>query len=986
MPTPARPAQAAAAGAAASSTGPHPAQAASPASPAAAARQRKPRPASAPADHVLNVNAAPFDPAAPQAAAGGGHARGAARAARGKPRKPRGQGPASSAQPQPEAEASAASPATLPSGLSFSIQRTATARPQEPAQPQPQQQHHHHHQHNHNHTHKAKPARGGHAHAHAPRGPPARRSDAVPAADRPDASLLVSLTEDLTNEVYDCMVCYDTVKSRDRVWSCTTCYAVFHLKCITQWARKSAQEFNGADPSRSMESWRCPGCQSFSDRPPTEYRCFCSKTLNPARNPYGCPHSCGQTCRKERQCPHPCPLECHPGPCPPCDLMAPPIQCFCRKSELHVRCTEMSSIDFTPVCGRTCERTLDCGKHKCTMVCHPPPCQTCTETLEISCFCGSETKTIRCGEPEDGYSCGKPCQYVYACGVHKCERPCHADKHESAETCPLDPSLVRRCPCGKFSVDDLAKDTPRTSCEQPVLLCGRLDRCNKIVQEQCRCGKETIKITCFARDFDASGKPLPLNAVCGKQLACKLHTCMMTCGHQGKCHDCVEGVSFEEQSCHCGRTVMYPPIPCNAPPLKCDHPCCTAKCGRVRATCGHTCGEACHGTLECPESAICKHAVVLSCPCGNRTKQTLCGATKDKPASLQALECDDSCLRRKRNESLAEALGIDANAAAAAIATAPTAAAVFPDTLIRAALTFRDVTLMAERVLAELVADPSRKYHYFPKQRFSAANTLIIELAGCYGFHAQLLDANIGKGTVSVRRFANKPVFIPTKLLSRVAEEYDPAAAAAAAASEATDLMLDLEPFAPNAVLVTDVPLEAELLNIKAILRPVCNIMNLAGKIRWITDTDFVILYERYSVWGSIKEKDAEIPSMLADRVNVAMVHDIGWASSVVECQVVNASLVRLADNSVLRRDPGSITHRKTGTGSGTGAGSDSEDGDGWTAVRLSKIPDIPINEDFVAPTLPEGQIDGGGGSSSGKRRGKGDDERRRQWFDESDA
>nr|KAJ3420196.1 FKBP12-associated protein [Polyrhizophydium stewartii] len=852
MPTPARPAQAAAAGAAASSTGPHPAQAASPASPAAAARQRKPRPASAPADHVLNVNAAPFDPAAPQAAAGGGHARGAARAARGKPRKPRGQGPASSAQPQPEAEA-----------------------------------------------------------------------------------LLVSLTEDLTNEVYDCMVCYDTVKSRDRVWSCTTCYAVFHLKCITQWARKSAQEFNGADPSRSMESWRCPGCQSFSDRPPTEYRCFCSKTLNPARNPYGCPHSCGQTCRKERQCPHPCPLECHPGPCPPCDLMAPPIQCFCRKSELHVRCTEMSSIDFTP---------------------------TCTETLEISCFCGSETKTIRCGEPEDGYSCGKPCQYVYACGVHN-------------------------------------------------------DRCNKIVQEQCRCGKETIKITCFARDFDASGKPLPLkcarpcgkrlecrrhncqdtccaksasqhtcSAVCGKQLACKLHTCMMTCGHQGKCHDCVEGVSFEEQSCHCGRTVMYPPIPCNAPPLKCDHPCCTAKCGRVRATCGHTCGEACHGTLECPESAICKHAVVLSCPCGNRTKQTLCGATKDKPASLQALECDDSCLRRKRNESLAEALGIDANAAAAAIATAPTAAAVFPDTLIRAALTFRDVTLMAERVLAELVADPSRKYHYFPKQRFSAANTLIIELAGCYGFHAQLLDANIGKGTVSVRRFANKPVFIPTKLLSRVAEEYDPAAAAAAAASEATDLMLDLEPFAPNAVLVTDVPLEAELLNIKAILRPVCNIMNLAGKIRWITDTDFVILYERYSVWGSIKEKDAEIPSMLADRVNVAMVHDIGWASSVVECQVVNASLVRLADNSVLRRDPGSITHRKTGTGSGTGAGSDSEDGDGWTAVRLSKIPDIPINEDFVAPTLPEGQIDGGGGSSSGKRRGKGDDERRRQWFDESDA
>ena len=48
------------------------------------------------------------------------------------------------------------------------------------------------------------------------------------------------LTQELTAETYECMVCYECVRGSHQVWSCEGCYHVFHLKCIKKWASAPA--------------------------------------------------------------------------------------------------------------------------------------------------------------------------------------------------------------------------------------------------------------------------------------------------------------------------------------------------------------------------------------------------------------------------------------------------------------------------------------------------------------------------------------------------------------------------------------------------------------------------------------------------------------------------------------------------------------------------------------------------------------------------
>lgn len=45
------------------------------------------------------------------------------------------------------------------------------------------------------------------------------------------------LSQQLTTGQYECMVCCDRVRVKDPVWSCSTCYHIFHLKCIKKWAK-----------------------------------------------------------------------------------------------------------------------------------------------------------------------------------------------------------------------------------------------------------------------------------------------------------------------------------------------------------------------------------------------------------------------------------------------------------------------------------------------------------------------------------------------------------------------------------------------------------------------------------------------------------------------------------------------------------------------------------------------------------------------------
>lgn len=45
---------------------------------------------------------------------------------------------------------------------------------------------------------------------------------------------------------------------------------------------------------------------------------------------------------------------------------------------------------------------------------------------------------------------------------------------------------------------------------------------------------------------------------CGKLLSCGLHTCQRK-DHKGPCGRCLEA-SYEELICHCGETIVYPPV------------------------------------------------------------------------------------------------------------------------------------------------------------------------------------------------------------------------------------------------------------------------------------------------------------------------------------------------------------------------------------------------------------------------------------------
>ncbi|KAJ5563234.1 hypothetical protein N7535_008398 [Penicillium sp. DV-2018c] len=110
-------------------------------------------------------------------------------------------------------------------------------------------------------------------------------------------------------------------------------------------------------------------------------------------------------------------------------------------------------------------------------------------------------------------------------------------------------------------------------------------------------------------------------------LKCGRHTCPELC-HKGACNTCREAV-FEEISCNCGRSVLYPPQPCGAKPPACNFPCERPKrCGHPQAP--HTC----HTDEEnCPK---CPFLTEKACLCGKRV-------LKNVPCWLTDARCGQVC-------------------------------------------------------------------------------------------------------------------------------------------------------------------------------------------------------------------------------------------------------------------------------------------------------------------------------------------------------
>lgn len=373
-----------------------------------------------------------------------------------------------------------------------------------------------------------------------------------------DLSLSARLTLELSTSVYECLICFSTVSRFQPIYHCKNCFAIFHLRCSSEWASRSvidtsnkAQILRDRDGIACSEEaargcWRCPGCQHRhigQESVPTTYKCWCGKVEHPKRGhrkqegegrpKASIPHGCGMSCGKSiaEGCTHACALECHPGSCPPCPAVIK-TACYCLKTLCTIRCSQLNPIQshLNPInesllsCEQICNRPLSCGLHFCTQTCHPGDCGECEVTRDKTCYCGRVVKTdekcsalIVSGDPLENslqachspeglewlgeFSCQTSCPWKFDCNIHSCPSVCHPHSSSKRVTCPFSPSILTTCPCGATPLPTrTACDDPITTCENP---CRKLlSACGHACQKLCHTGpcsgpcKELITTVC----------------------------------------------------------------------------------------------------------------------------------------------------------------------------------------------------------------------------------------------------------------------------------------------------------------------------------------------------------------------------------------------------------------------------------------------------------------------------------------------------------
>ncbi|PYH96889.1 hypothetical protein BO71DRAFT_396676 [Aspergillus ellipticus CBS 707.79] len=530
--------------------------------------------------------------------------------------------------------------------------------------------------------------------------------------------------EDITHNLYECPICTAELGKRSRVWSCGLCWTVFHLSCVKKWSRnegaaaQDASRRQGDGESSLPRAWRCPGCNLPQEVFPSSYTCWCEKEVDPRSFPGLPPHSCGQTCSRMRKgCPHPCDATCHAGPCAPCTAMGPTQDCFCGRNSSTKRCQD-TDYENGWSCGEVCGDLLPCGEHTCSRPCHEGLCGSCEVRIEARCYCGKVESEMLCsskdeeldsemlhggqdgeeGEVEEWigcFNCGDQCGRPFDCGVHLCEKSCHAQDAHPAH-CPRSPDVVPNCPCGKTPLASIPGSAPRTSCEDPIAhcseACGKLlpcgHPCEKIchigscgpcmqkVPIQCRCGRNTFTTICPQGEMEPPqcfrickaglhcGRHACTERCCpGEQKAIERqalrrklkahlrpsdedveaeHICTRICGRMLKCgrHTCPE--ICHKGPCNTCREAIFEEIACNCgrsilhPPLPCgtQPPACSSPCERPKP-CGHPqTPHNCHTDDEsCPK---CPYLTEKACLCGKRV-------LKNQPCWLADSRCGQVC-------------------------------------------------------------------------------------------------------------------------------------------------------------------------------------------------------------------------------------------------------------------------------------------------------------------------------------------------------
>lgn len=357
--------------------------------------------------------------------------------------------------------------------------------------------------------------------------------------------------------------------------------------------------------------------------------------------------SCGDVCGKKLDCGvHSCQNVCHPGNCQPCSVSVE-ARCYCGKHFKTMRCgdgIQRDSFDDTSAsifpgrfaCEDRCERTFDCGVHSCSNTCHArdaarPVCPSSPQLVQ-TCPCGAQPVKSRTSCQDPIPTCGNICSKMSNCG-HPCPSVCHLGP---CPPCQLPVSTPCRCGETKQSRACYERQQEELEGHQEVL-------CNTVCQSLRHCGKHQCNRQCCPLYFQAKSKskkrptvaelqamdPAGLHECsipCSKPLACGLHECPMTC-HRGACPPCLQA-SFEELICHCGRTVLEPPVPCGTQ-VRCNFP-----CVRPPPSCGHPkMPHDCHEEESCPP---CVYLTDKVCHCQKHI-------VKNVPCSRSRVSCGQSC-------------------------------------------------------------------------------------------------------------------------------------------------------------------------------------------------------------------------------------------------------------------------------------------------------------------------------------------------------
>ncbi|KAI8843471.1 hypothetical protein BJ741DRAFT_528451, partial [Chytriomyces cf. hyalinus JEL632] len=459
----------------------------------------------------------------------------------------------------------------------------------------------------------------------------------------------------------ECLICLGELaqpnSSKGGFHACSTCFKVFHMPCIREWASSAVAHKTGAGvDSANPNSFRCPGCQCpQAVQSLDNERCFCGKQpfeavqFNPSIDSAFAFNSCGNTCGRVRnkvqdsvsdsfeQCPHPCTAVCHMGPCEQCARFASKT-CHCGKMIYQTRC---GSYAPRKTCDSVCGKLRSCGAHSCDKQCHAGDCSPCTVAVQSTCFCRCTQEDKLCGSGiwsnENGemiqkFACISTCNKQLSCGNHFCTETCHPGE---CAPCKQLPSAVKTCPCGSQSLSSMG--VVRYVCTDPIptcnsvcdklLVCGHhcLNACHAL-DEACRCvGKKILSCDCGKSNSDIlclefvqnTKVHVKCNSLCKTLRNCGKHQCATRC--------CVLKGDSSSHEC---------PLPCNkllqCGNHRCSAPCHSGYCGR--------CLEASFDEISCNCGDM---RLIPPIPCGTSLSVTCakrcalppgpCGHANDHP-------------------------------------------------------------------------------------------------------------------------------------------------------------------------------------------------------------------------------------------------------------------------------------------------------------------------------------------------------------------